>query len=257
MIDALFIAGTGMKSQQVYVDVISNNISNVNTVGYKRADVSFVDMVSGGVRSGEMAAQQDLLAIGAGTKVQSIQHDFSTGDLKVTGNELDIAISGNGFLEVELSDGSYAYTRSTQLMMDVDGGLMTRSGHSLSRQIVVPSDALEVIINQQGEVSVKLEGETELVKIGELELASFASQEHLDSIGDNLYLANEKTGPAYYGSADEDGLGSVEQGFVEVSNVSMVNEMVNLLMAQRAYQLNARIVQTADQLMETVNNLSR
>lgn len=257
MIEALYIAGSGMKSQQTYVDVISNNIANVNTAGYKRAQISFVDLVAGGANANELTPGQGMLAPGSGTKVQSIQHDFSTGELKTTGNELDLAISGNGFLEVELTDGNYGYTRSAQLTTDKDGVLITRTGHKLSRQIVIPSDASEIKISKQGEVLVKLASEVDLVSVGELELASFASQEHLNSVGDSLYLANEETGPAYYGQPGNDGLGTVEQGFIEVSNVSMVNEMVSLLMAQRAYQLNARIVQAADQLMETANNLSR
>jgi len=257
MIEALYIAGSGMKSQQAYVDVISNNIANVNTAGYKRAQINFVDLVSGGGNAGELVAGRGSIAPGSGTKVQSIQHDFSTGELKTTGNELDIAISGNGFIEVELADGRYAYTRAAQLTTDKDGVLMTRTGYKLSHQIVIPSEVSEIRINKEGEVLVRAGNSTDLVSVGELEFASFASQEHLNAIGDSLYLSNEETGPAYYGQPGSDGLGTVEQGFIEVSNVSMVNEMVSLLMAQRAYQLNARIVQAADQLMETANNLSR
>ncbi|KUI97027.1 flagellar hook-basal body protein [Vibrio sp. MEBiC08052] len=258
MIDALYIAGSGIQTQQTYVDIISNNISNVNTLGYKREAVSFADMVSTGTArdSDSVSASQQGFR-GNGTTINAIRPVFEDGDLRSTESKLDIAIRGRGFLEVNLDNGTQAYTRVGKLSVDRDGKLMTAAGQVLSSNINIPLDATDVEINQHGEVFVTLPQETNKVSVGELELAKFSTPSELKSIGSGMYQATDASGQPYYGKPGEEGFGDIHQGFVEVSNVSMVAEMVNLMLAQRAYQLNARVVQTADQLMETANNLTR
>lgn len=259
MIDALLIAGSGMKSQESYIDVISNNIANVNTTGYKRAQVSFVDLVNSGKISSEQPVDINVIQrlTGGGSKLQGVRHIFGTGELKLTDNPMDIAIAGHGFLEVELADGSYAYTKAGHLSVDEQGTLTTATGYRLSANIDIPADTSSLKIDSDGVVKAQLPNEPGMVELGQLELATFSSVDNLQAIGSGLYQAGEENGSPIYGQPGQDGFGEIKQGFVEVSNVSMVNEMVSLLMAQRAYQLNARVVQTADQLLETANNLSR
>lgn len=258
MIDALYIAGSGIQVQQTYVDVISNNIANVNTVGYKRESVSFTDLVSNVSSSKDPAESADNYSYsGSGAAINEIRPVFDTGDLRATGGELDLAIAGRGFLEVELDSGQQAYTRVGKMTVNSEGQLATESGHVLSANITVPMDAKKILISSTGEVHVTLPNESNSVFIGELELAKFNGPSKLEPLGNGLYATTESSGLAYYGKPGEAGFGEVKQGFVEVSNVSMVAEMVNLMLAQRAYQLNARVVQTADQLMETANNLTR
>ncbi|MGF1731268.1 flagellar basal-body rod protein FlgG [Photobacterium kasasachensis] len=258
MIDALYIAGSGIQTQQTYVDVISNNIANVNTIGYKRESVSFSDMVSGSQSANGSSVSQSPIAFGGnGATINEIRPVFEDGDLRATDSELDLAISGRGFFEVELENGEQAYTRVGKLSINTDGKLATATGQILSANITVPLDAKSIEISSTGEVHVSVPNETNKVYIGELELAKFSSPSELDPAGYGLYKATDSSGLAYYGKPGEAGFGDIRQGFVEVSNVSMVAEMVNLMLAQRAYQLNARVVQTADQLMETANNLTR
>ncbi|WP_411993490.1 flagellar hook-basal body protein [Agarivorans sp. DSG3-1] len=256
MIDALYIAGSGIQTQQTYVDVISNNIANVNTIGYKRDSVSFSQVVSGD-SSAQNAKANEGSYRGNGASVNEINSVFENGDLRATDSELDIAISGQGFLELVLDNGSHAYTRVGQLTVNADRNLSSQSGHVLSSNISVPLEAKSLKISSNGEVYAQLPEQTDLAFLGELELSRFTSVTKLESLGSGLYAANESSGSAYYGKPGEEGFGEVKQGFLEVSNVSMVAEMVNLVLAQRAYQLNARVVQAADQLMETANNLAR
>jgi len=258
MIDALYIAGSGIQTQQTYVDVISNNIANVNTIGYKRESISFSDMVSGSQSAnGNSVSQSPIAFSGNGATINEIRPVFEDGDLRATNSELDLAISGRGFFEVELENGEQAYTRVGKLSINTDGKLATATGQVLSANITVPLDAKAIEISSTGEVHVNVPNETNKVYIGELELAKFSSPSELDPVGYGLYKATDSSGLAYYGKPSEAGFGDIRQGFVEVSNVSMVAEMVNLMLAQRAYQLNARVVQAADQLMETANNLTR
>ncbi|UAA37599.1 flagellar basal-body rod protein FlgG [Paraneptunicella aestuarii] len=258
MIESLYIAETGMSSQQQLIDVISNNIANASTPGFKKSQVNFVDLVYQSNAS-QISAQQstDNKSNGAGVQIGSNILDFSVGELKQTLNPFDLAIQGNGFLEVTLENGDYAYTRAGRLRLDQDGYLVTKDGFRLSANIQLPPDAVDMQISPDGELSARLGQQGERVVLGNIELARFSNQEMLNSIGQNLFTGNDKTGDVFYGKPGQDGFGHIQQGMTEVSNVSMTEEMVNLMLAQRGYQLNARIIQISDQLLDTVNNLRR
>ena len=258
MIESLYIAETGMSSQQQLIDVISNNIANASTPGFKKSQVNFVDLVYQG-QANQAAAQTQSQgnSHGAGVQIASNVLDFSVGELKQTNNPFDLAIQGNGFLEVTLENGEYAYTRAGRLRLDQDGFLVTKEGFRLSSQIQLPPDAVDMLISSEGQISARLGHQGDRVVLGDIELARFANQEMLDSLGQNLFAGNEKTGDVFYGQPTKDGFGRLQQGMTEISNVSMTEEMVNLMLAQRGYQLNARIIQISDQLLDTVNNLRR
>lgn len=258
MIESLYIAESGMSSQQKLIDVISNNIANSSTPGFKRTQLNFVDLVyqSGNVSNG--AAVTDTTAnAGAGVSIASQSKDFSVGDFQATENPFDLAIQGPGFLEVQTADGGLAYTRAGRLRLDEDGFLVTTQGHRLSANIQVPPDSQRFLVSPEGEVSVQLNPEESPIVLGNLELVRFNNDSAIQTIGRNLYAPSPESGNAVYGRPGELGLGQVVQGVTEVSNVSMTEEMVNLMLAQRGYQLNARIIQISDQILDTVNNLRR
>ena len=257
MIESLYIAETGMNSQQKLIEVISNNIANASTPGYKQTSVNFVDLVYSPYQTAGTAEQRNTLQNGLGVKVHSTSTNFSAGEYKQTNNAFDIAINGKGFLEVTTEDGTTAYTRAGRLRLDQNGYLATSLGHKLTSSIQIPPDAKGFVITQSGNVLVKLDGEAEMVQLGQIDLVNFNNPDALQSIGQNLYVATDQAGQATYAQAGESGMGNILQGFTEMSNVSMTEEMVNLMLAQRGYQLNARIIQVSDQILETINNLRR
>jgi flagellar basal-body rod protein FlgG len=259
MIESLYIAETGMTTQQKLIDVISNNIANASTPGFKKAQLNFVDLVyqSGQVSNGDPNQISAFANQGAGVTISSNIRDFSVGELKQTGNPFDIAIQGAGFIEVELDNNEFGYSRAGRLRLDNDGYLTTSEGYKLSANIQFPPDARDLVVSSSGQISVRLGDDSDRTVIGEIELAKFASAEGLSSIGNNVYASTNDSGEAIYGVPGESGTGSLLQGHTEVSNVSMTEEMVNLMLAQRGYQLNARIIQISDQLLDTVNNLRR
>lgn len=258
MIESLYIAESGMTSQQQLIDVISNNIANVSTPGFKKTQLNFVDLVYQGQVSASPERQVTAPTInGAGVRVNSSVLDFSVGDLKPTGNPFDLAIQGKGFVPVTMEDGSQAYIRAARLRLDKDGFLVSQEGYRLSADIQLPPDASKMTISQQGEVNVLLGEDKRPVSLGNIELVSFSNNAALRSLGNNVFAASENSGEVIYGKPGEFGMGTVAQGVTELSNVSMTEEMVNLMLAQRGYQLNARIIQISDQLMDTVNNLRR
>ncbi len=257
MIESLYIAETGMASQQKMLDIISNNIANTSTPGFKKAEVNFVDLVSSAPSSTERLSERQAMPEGAGVRIHSTSTDFSVGGMKQTTNPFDIAINGNGFLEVLNTDGSSAFSRTSRLRLDNDGYLSTATGLKLAANIQMPPDAKGFVVTTAGDVLVSLPDEDELVQLGSIELVNFANTDGLQAIGENLYRPTESAGTAVYGKPGENGLGNLLQGFTETSNVSMTEEMVNLMLAQRGYQLNARIIQVSDQILETINNLRR
>lgn len=259
MIESLYIAETGMNSQQKLIDVISNNIANSSTPGFKKTQLNFVDLVyqgqmPNGVNNGGL---NQTVNNGAGVQALTNSKDFSVGELKQTGNPFDLAIQGTGFIEVQLDSGDVAYTRAGRLRLDADGYLVTSQGNRLSANIQLPPDATDFQVDAKGLVSVRLGEETERTDIGQIELVRFGNEEGLQAVGNNLYLSSEHSGDTLYGEPGEYGLGQILQGISEISNVSMTEEMVNLMLAQRGYQLNARIIQVSDQLLDTINNLRR
>lgn len=260
MIESLYIAETGMSSQQKLIDVISNNIANVSTPGFKKSQLSFVDLVyqsSNSATGSNAVAAQQLVNNGAGVQVLSTVKDFSVGDLKQTNNPFDVAIQGAGFMEVEMKDSEVGYSRAGRLQIDIDGYLMTTEGYRLSANIQIPPDSSDMKISQDGEVTVFLSSDNERVSLGEIELVRFTNDGGVNVVGDNLFMSSEDTGNIIYAKPGELGTGQLLQGVTEVSNVSMTEEMVNLMLAQRGYQLNARIIQVSDQLLDTINNLRR
>ncbi len=263
MIDALYIAASGLRSEQKQIDVISNNVANMQTPGFKRSRVNFADVASPAaaiappVSLDATVSTDPMQALPGGTRITATLADFGTGDVKSTGNPLDLAINGAGLFELELEDGSMAYTRDGQFRLDSDGTLRTLQGARLANAPQIPRDATEVQISAAGEVSALMPGEVERTQLGTVELAVFGAADALQAVGDNRFIATAAAGTPSYVTAGEAGSGKLQQGYVELANVQMIEEMSSLVMAQRAYQLNARLLQAADQVLETINNLRR
>jgi flagellar basal-body rod protein FlgG len=258
MLDSLYIAATGMHAQQLNVDTISNNLANVNTTGYKRSRLAFEDALYREVsRSGGLLGAGGAARFGAGVSVAETAKVFSDGDLRKTDGALDVAIRGAGFFEVLLPDGSRAYTRSGTLRVNQDGVLATGEGHVILPALQVPADATEIAIDTAGNVTARVPGEARAVELGRFELARFVNPAGLSAVGGNLYLATQRSGDALMGKAADEGYGTLAQGFLESSNVKLVEEMIGLVLAQRAFEVNARAVQASDELLGLVNNLRR
>ncbi|HEY4145294.1 flagellar hook-basal body complex protein [Pinirhizobacter sp.] len=260
MIDALYISASGLSSQQQQIDVISNNLANMQTPGYKRSRVAFTDVT--GTTAGQ--AQQGLAtnAVGAGAQITDTSPVMLDGTLQQTSNTWDIAIQGAGFFEIQPTgdvgqDGQRLYTRAGQLKVDSDGYLATVGGQRLAQNIQVPTDAKNIVISSTGEISATLGSDQQTSIIGNLELATFTSPEALRSVGGNDYAVTPASGDASLGKPGDAGVGTVTQGYVEGSNVDLVTEMSALVLAQRAYQLNARVLQASDTILDTINNLNR
>lgn len=258
MLDSLYIAATGMQAQQLNVETISNNLANVNTTAYKRARVSFQDLLYGELgRSSGLIGADSPARFGAGTAVSDTAKDFADGELKKTDGALDLAIRGAGFFPVTLPDGSLAYTRSGALHVGRDGTLSTPEGYAVAPGLQIPADATQVSIDTTGAVSAVVPGESSPVEVGQLELARFGNPAGLKALGGNLYVPSESSGDAVTGKPGDDGFGTVVQGFLESSNVKLTDELVNLVLAQRAFEVNARAVQASDELLDLINNLRR
>ncbi len=259
MIDALFIGETGLTSQQRQLDVISNNLANVSTNGFKKSRVDFEDVLYRTINqpTALIGLDSSNQKIGSGTAISSTEKIFVDGDLQATANQFDFAISGNGFFEVEIEDGAFAYTRNGALKVNSDGLLTTSDGDVLSDTIQIPIDARSIAVSQGGEVFADIADESELISVGQISLTDFINPAGLDPVGNNLLLATDKSGDPINGIPGENGLGTLEQGFLETSNVQLTEEIVNLVLAQQAFQLNARVVQAADELMNITNDLFR
>lgn len=259
MNDALYISATGMQAQQLNVDVIANNLANVNTSGFKKNRLTFQDAYYRAMvpSEGLGEASQSSIMLGMGAMISSNSKSFTQGEVKATGSPLDMAIQGNGFFEVLLPDGTSAYTRYGALKVNDNGMLSTASGFELKQQIEIPADILEVVVDPQGKVSGRVANDKKLTELGQLELTSFPSPEALNPIGDNLYSATEANGQKTTGMPGDIGLGTVTQGSLEASNVKLAEEMVNLVLAQRAYELNAKVIQASDEMLAISNNLRK
>lgn len=263
MLDSLYIGAAGMHAQQVSVDSIANNLANLNTTAFKKNRVSFEDLVYREllVQNGPVGEETNVLRVGTGSVVSSNEKVFLSGDLKKTDNPLDVAIRGQGFLEVAMPDGSVAYSRAYSragtLQVTADGLLAGASGLPLVPNIQVPPDAQDLLVDSTGHVSAKVPGEQAMVELGQIELVNFQNPAALNAIGENLYAATERAGPPNSGKPGDDGYGTLAQGYLEGSNVKLVEEMVNLVLAQRTYELNAKIVQAADEMLAISNNLRR
>ncbi|HEY0199038.1 MAG TPA: flagellar hook-basal body complex protein [Rhodanobacter sp.] len=253
MIDALYISASGLRGQQEQIDVISNNVANMQTPGFKRGRVNFAQVASIGALDGSAQSVQH----GGGSRVMSTSLLFDQGDMQPTQNPMDLAIDGPGFFELEDTAGDRYYTRDGQFRLDGEGYLTATNGMRLAQGMQIPTDASNLQVAPNGEVSVVLAGETAPTVLGTIDLVSFASSDGLVSVGDNVFKATDVSGEPETMTAGSTGAGKVMQGELEMANVDMIDEMTGLVLAQRAYQLNARVLQASDQLLETINNLRR
>lgn len=259
MIDSLYIGATGMNAQQMNVEVIANNLANVNTSAFKKNRVSFEDVYyrAAGVSDSHGEFRPGVLFGGVGALVSANVKSFSVGEIKQTESPLDLAIRGNGFLEILMPDGGSAFTRHGALQVTKEGLLGTASGYPLKQLISIPPEAMEVVIDSGGLVSAKMPGESEFVELGQIDLALFTNLDGLDPIGENLYVSSQRNGQPLIAKPGENGMGAIAQGYLESSNVKLAEEMVNLVLAQRAYELNAKIIQVSDEMLSISNNLRR
>lgn len=254
MNDSMYIAATGMQMQQKSVDTIANNLANVNTPGFKKGRVSFEDLVYRGLGQVQDAPP---VAAGSGVGIRSIAKLFAQGELKRTDQPMDLAIQGDGFIEVTMADGSQAYSRGGSLLVDAQGFLTSAEGYALKPAIQVGRDAKVISVQADGRVMVAAGGLAEPFEAGRIELARFADSSALSAQGGNLYKPTELSGDAIYGRPGEDGAGTLAQGFVEGSNVKLVEEMVDLMVAQRAYESSVKVIQAADDMLAMSNNLRK
>ncbi len=262
---ALRTSATGMVAQQLNIDNISNNLANVNTTGFKKAKAEFQDLLYQTIRTAGTSAAQGALVpveiqIGYGTRVVATQRIFEQGQVTATNNSLDLAvenegINGDGFFQVTLPDGSVGYTRDGAFKLSSEGQIVTSDGFGMEPPISISQDAVSVNISADGTIEVSQSGETEAASVGQIELSKFINPAGLRSIGRNLYLETEASGPPITGQPNSEGFGRISQGFLELSNVQVVDELVNMIMAQRTYEVNARAIRTSDEMMRETNNI--
>ncbi|TVQ84192.1 MAG: flagellar basal-body rod protein FlgG [Micavibrio sp.] len=257
----LNIGATGMLAQQLNVDVISNNIANMNTTGYKKQRAEFKDLLyQNKIRPGSTSSDTGStvpagIQIGLGVKTGSVYRVNEQGALQMTDNPLDLGVVGTGYFQITLPTGETAYTRDGSFQMNENGELVTSEGYILEPGIAIPEDAVDITINNSGEVLVKIQGQVALNNVGQIQLAIFQNVAGLEAIGDNLYLETEASGTAVIGDPNTAGFGRIEQGTLEASNVNVVQEITNLIQAQRAYEMNAKTIQAGDEMLNTVTQL--
>jgi flagellar basal-body rod protein FlgG len=263
MIRALYSAASGMTAQQTNVDNIANNLANANTAGFKMRRAQFEDllyqtMVQPGAAAGQQTVVPTGLQLGLGTRTASNEIIFTQGDYSQTNNPLDLVIQGQGFFQIRRPSGDLAYTRSGSFHLDRDGNIVTLNGDPLEPQITLPPNAQQITIGQDGTVSYTLPGQTASQQAGQVQLAGFANAAGLNSLGGNLYTPTDASGDPTLGlPGGQEGMGTVLQGYVEQSNVSVVQEFISLIVAQRGYEANSKVVQAADNMYQQVNNLVR
>jgi flagellar basal-body rod protein FlgG len=263
MIRALYSAASGMTAQQMNVDNIAHNLANANTTGFKTRRAQFQDLlyqsvVQPGAASGQQTVVPTGLQLGLGTRASSNEIVFSQGNFSQTDNPLDLVIQGRGFFQVRRPSGELAYTRAGSFHLDRDGNMVTGDGMPLEPQITIPQDAQAITIAQDGTVSYTQPNQTATQQAGQIQLANFPNPAGLNSLGGNLYAPTDASGDPTVGvPGGQEGLGTVMQGYTEQSNVSVVEEFINLIVAQRGYEANSKVVQAADQMYQQVNNLAR
>ena len=260
MIRSLWIAKTGMEAQQTQLDTISHNLANVGTNGFKRGHVVFEDLIYQNLRQAGAASSDQTtlptgLQVGLGVRAAATSRNFSQGNLQQTSNNLDIAIKGNGFFQIQLPDGTTGYTRDGSLQVDGAGQLVTNNGYPVQPGITIPGNAQSVTIAADGTVNVALPGQTTPQSIGQLNLASFVNPSGLEPKGQNLWGETAASGTPNAGAPGSNGLGSLQQGYVETSNVNVVEELVAMIATQRAYELNSKAIQTSDQMLQKLGQL--
>ena len=262
MLRSLWTAASGMQAQALNIDVIANNLANVNSSGFKKSRADFQDLLYETLRSAGVASSSGTqvpagIQVGHGTRAAAVQKIFTQGDYQFTKNELDMAIEGEGFFEIIQPDGESAYTRSGSFKIDGDGRIVTSDGFPLEPELTIPEDSMAVSIGTDGTVSILRAGETQPSEIGTIQLSRFVNNAGLSSIGRSLFLPTASSGDAITGIAGEEEFGTISQGYLEMSNVSVVDEMVSMIAAQRAYEVNSKSIQAADEMLQMANNLRR
>ena len=258
---SLQIGASGMLAQQTNVDMISNNIANMTTTGYKRQRADFKDMIYQNIeRPGSQSSDQNTvlpsgLQLGLGVKLSSTYRVNEQGPLQVTENPLDMALTGNGFFQVTQPDGTTAYTRSGAFQLDQNGQIVTTQGYKLDPAITVPTNATSVTINNSGQVMAQLPGQTALQNVGQIQLASFVNPAGLEAIGNSLLKETEGSGAPTTGNPGSENFASITQGQLESSNVNIVDEITHLITAQRAYEMNSNVIQTSNQMLQTLTQI--
>jgi flagellar basal-body rod protein FlgG len=260
MIRSLWISKTGLDAQQTQLDVVANNLANVGTTGFKRSRVAFEDLLYQNVRqAGSNSSQQTQLPtglqIGTGVRPVATPRMFTQGNLQQTGNQLDLAINGQGFFQIQLPDGTTAYTRDGSFHTDANGALVTSNGFALSPSITIPASAQAVSIGQDGTVTVTVPGQTAPQNVGQMQLASFINPGGLESKGQNLFVETAASGTASTNGPGTNGVGMLSQGYLETSNVNVVEELVAMIQTQRAYEINSKAIQTSDQMLARLTQL--
>ncbi|MER3427139.1 MAG: flagellar basal-body rod protein FlgG [Pyrinomonas sp.] len=255
---ALHTAATGMMAQQQQIDNIANNLANSSTVGFKRTRLEFQDILYQNLRTPGAAsnAQTSLpvgLQIGLGTRAVASERIFLQGDFQQTQNPLDLVIEGSGFFQVRLSNGEIAYTRAGSFHLNAEGQIVTATGEPLEPAITIPREATSITIGTDGTVSVTMPGQANAQTVGQIQLATFANPAGLESLGRNLFRETAASGQPTVGTPDANGLGRINQGFVEGSNVNVVEELVQMIAAQRAYETNSKVITAADRMLATIN----
>jgi len=263
MLRALYTAASGMMAQQMNLENIANNLANSSTAGFRRRRLQFQDLLYQNlIMPGAAATQQTTivagLQIGLGTRPAASEIVQLQGDFAATGNPLDLTIQGQGFFQVTLPTGEIAYTRSGAFHLDAQGNVVTADGNPIEPALTIPTGATSITVGSDGTVSVTQAGQTAAAQVGVIQLALFPNPGGLNSVGNNLFLATTASGDPVVGTAGgSEGLGSIEQGFLEQSNVDVVGEFVNMILAQRSYEANSRVVQAADEMFQQINNLGR
>jgi flagellar basal-body rod protein FlgG len=262
MIRAMNSAASGMEAQQLMIDNISNNLANVNTTGYKKSRTEFQDLIyqtlkSAGASETGLDTSASGIQVGHGARTIATSKDYSQGEPIGTQNPLDLTISGTGFFQVIMPDGSVAYTRDGSFKLSADGTLVTSDGYPVEPEITLPTDTSSISIDSEGVVSVILIGDSEPQEVGQIELARFMNPVGLSSLGQNLSKPTAASGDAMVGSPGSEGFGTILQGYLEGSNVEVIEEMVNMIVAQRAYEINSKAIRTAEDMLAIATNLKR
>ncbi len=258
---SLSIGATGMLAQQLNVDVISNNIANMSTSGYKRQRAEFQDLLYQSIRRvGSASSDAGTIVpagvqIGAGVQTAAVYRNHEQGNMQQTSNPFDLAMDGKGFFQVELPNGDTAYTRAGSFQLNAEGEIVTPDGYRVVGPGAVPEDAVEVAINASGEVFAALDGQVQPVNVGQFQISTFANDAGLEAIGDNYYLETPASGDPIDGVANANGFGGIRQGMLETSNVNIVSEITDLISAQRAYEMNSKVITTTDEMMRATSNL--
>jgi len=260
MINSLWISKTGMQAQQTQLDVISNNMANVSTNGFKRGSAVFEDLMYQNLRQvGAADTEQNNLPtglqIGLGVRTVATSRSFTQGSLQQSGNQLDLAINGSGFIQVALPDGTTGYTRDGSLQVDAQGRLVTSSGLPVVGDITIPAEAQSITVGNDGVVTVKLPANPQPQQVGNIELAGFVNPAGLEPRGGNFYTETVASGNPVNGAPGTGGLGTLMQGYVETSNVNVVQELVTMIQTQRAYEMNSKAIQTSDQMLQRLGQL--